>query len=340
MKNYIACFRQKKNYLLLLVLALSIDSSFAVQLTAEVENTLGPKACVACHKGSARSWKKTKHYKTYKEIPRKGIAKKRAKKMRFKQIKTDSLCVNCHFTAVKSGSRIKTVAGISCESCHGASKDWLRMHSDFGGRGVRANEETPEHKIQRQFQTESNGMVQLSNIYDLAKNCYRCHTVPEEKLVNIGRHPAGSDFELVQWGQGEVRHNLWHEESSNNPLPIIRLRIMYVVGKAMDLEYALRGLAKATVDSGYFQHMVERKDKAINDLKHIAIQIDNEDIQNMIKLVDKLENKVNNPEYQAIAEQVGILNRTFTILADGAQLSGLDALLPKPDAYNGDVYQP
>ena len=32
--------------------------------------------------------------------------------------------------------------------------------------------------------------------------------VPEERLVNVGGHTAGSAFELVSWSQGEVRHNL------------------------------------------------------------------------------------------------------------------------------------
>lgn len=326
--------------LIFMTLALSIDSAIALEPSAEVKMTLGPKACISCHKESSRVWKQSKHYKTYKEIPRKRIAKKRAKKMRFKQIKSNSLCVNCHFTAIQSGSRTKTVAGISCESCHGASKDWIDIHSDFGGRGVKANEETPEHKIQRHFQSESKGMIQLSNFYELAKNCYRCHTVPEEKLVNIGRHPAGSDFELIQWGQGENRHNLWHTENSNNPLPQSQLRIMYVTGKALDLEYALHGLAKVTVDGGYFQHMAERKSNALNALKKISVLINSTEVKSIIELVDTLTITINNSGYETIANKIGELNRIFSIMADGSELQALDTLLPDPDDYKGSVYQP
>ncbi len=333
-------FNYKKNLIFFIVLMLSIESVAAVESSEELEKTLGPKACASCHKEETRAWKKTQHYKTYKEIPRKGIAKKRAKKMRFKQIKTDSLCVNCHFTAVKSGSRIKTVAGISCESCHGGSKGWIQVHSDFGGRGVKANEETPEHKKQRHFQAESNGMIQLSNIYDLAKNCYRCHTVPEEKLVNIGRHPAGSDFELIRWGQGEVRHNLWHDENSNNSLSQSRLRIMYVVGKALDLEYAIRGLAKATIDGSYFQHMAQRRDKAQASLKDIASLIDNDEINKIIELADGLKTIVNNSDYLTVADEIGQLNKTFSALTENEQLNALDTFLPKPEEYKGKVYHP
>jgi len=326
--------------LLLITLTVSIDSAAAKEPSPEVKNTLGPKACTRCHKESARVWKHSKHYKTYKEIPRKRIAKKRAKKMRFKQIKSNSLCVNCHFTAVQSGSRTKTVAGISCESCHGASKNWIGIHSDFGGRGVKANEETPEHKIQRHFQSESKGMIQLSNTYELAKNCYRCHTVPEEKLVNIGRHPAGSDFELIQWGQGENRHNLWHTEDTNNVLPQPRLRIMYVVGKALDLEYALRGLAKATVDGGYFQHMTERARNALSALNQISLLINSTEVKSIIELVNTLKITINNPNYETIANKVGELNRIFSIMTDATKLQPLDTLLPTPDNYKGKVYQP
>lgn len=335
----------RNNYFILLlfiILVLPVGSTFAQETLVELDSTLGPKACASCHKEEARAWKQTQHHKTYKEIPRKRIAKKRAKKMRFKQIKTDSLCVNCHFTAVQPGISLKTktVAGISCESCHGGSKDWLDIHSDFGGRRVKANEETSAHKKQRQAQSKAMGMVQLSNIYDLAKNCYRCHTVPEEKLVNIGRHPAGSDFELVQWGQGEVRHNLWHDSRSNNALPKKRLRIMYVVGKALDLEYALRGLAKASVDGEYFQGMVKRKEKAISELKQIASLTSDINIQRMIKLVDILESSFTNPYQQVLANQIGQINRIFSKQSDDTQLMALDPILPKSKDYKGNVYQP
>ena len=55
------------------------------------------------------------------------------------------------------------------------------------------------------------------NVYLLAQSCYRCHTVPDERLVNVGGHHAGSlDFELVSWSQGTVRHNFVRTDGKVN----------------------------------------------------------------------------------------------------------------------------
>ena len=55
------------------------------------------------------------------------------------------------------------------------------------------------------------------NIYLIARQCYDCHTVPNERLVNVGGHLAGSqDFELVAWSQGMVRHNFLRTGGTTN----------------------------------------------------------------------------------------------------------------------------
>ncbi len=325
-----------------IVLLLTIEPSIAIDSTVKLEKTLGPRACVRCHKDETHAWKQTQHYKTYKSISRQGINKQSAKDVRFSQIKTDSSCISCHFTAVQSGVRLKTkvIDGISCESCHGGSKDWLDIHNDFGGRRVSENEETSAHKKQRLIQSKAAGMVPLSNIYALAKACYRCHTVPEEQLVNSGQHPAGSDFELIKWGQGEVRHNFSHGSDLNQALPKKRLRVMFVAGKALDLEYALRGLAKATTDGKYFKSMIQRKEKAISDLKQIVSLTDDINIHRMIDLVDILESSFNNPYQKNLADQIGQVNRIFIMQAKQTHLIALDSILPKSKKYKGVIHQP
>jgi hypothetical protein len=115
---------------------------------------------------------------------------------------------------------------------------------------------------------------------------------------------------------------------------------MYVVGKALDLEYALRGLAKATTKGGYLLHMVERKDKALASLKNIANLIDNAEIKKIIELADGMAVQVNNSGYLIVADQIGLLNKTFSTLTNDVQLNALDSLLPKPEDYKGKVYHP
>ena len=51
-------------------------------------------------------------------------------------------------------------------------------------------------------------MLRPSQLYEVMANCYQCHTVPHEDLVNRGLHSTGNgNFELVEWSQGSIRHN-------------------------------------------------------------------------------------------------------------------------------------
>ena len=86
------------------------------------------------------------------------------------------------------------------------------------------------------------------NVYMLAQSCYRCHTVPDERLVNVGGHNVGSmDFEIVAWSQGTVRHNFLRSDGqSNEPSSPERLRQMFVAGMIADLEFSVRATAAAT----------------------------------------------------------------------------------------------
>ena len=84
-------------------------------------------------------------------------------------------------------------------------------------------------------------MIRPRSLYQLAKNCYGCHVVPQEDLVNKGGHRAGSDFELVSWSQGEVLHNTWYSKGKDNVAASAeRKRMLYLVGLGVELETALR----------------------------------------------------------------------------------------------------
>ena len=90
----------------------------------------------------------------------------------------------------------------------GAAKQWVDVHNDYGGQGVTRESETPAHRYERLSKSIARGMRNPINVYLVAQSCYRCHTVPSERLVNVGGHVAGSmDFEIVSWSQGTVRHN-------------------------------------------------------------------------------------------------------------------------------------
>jgi len=297
----------------------------------------GPDACGECHKSSVNAWKKSTHAKTFKALPRSKKAKEIAKKMGIRRIKANSDCLACHFTSAKIKKKIKPIAGISCESCHGAGVNWIKLHSDYGGKGVTKATETPAHKKDRLAKSEAAGMIRPSNTYKVASNCYQCHTVPNEKLVNVGGHPTGSEFELVAWSQGEVRHNVWYSKP-NDGASANHKRMMYVIGKALELEYALRGVAKSTTDGAYSAAMIKRAKAALSDLTKIAATAKTAEVATILAVGGSAQLKINNAVgLAAAADKVGVAAHKLASNYDGSSFAAIDAMLPKPEAYKGTV---
>ena len=300
----------------------------------------GPDACGECHKETVKSWKESHHSSTFKDMPRSDEAREIADKMGIKRIKSESDCLTCHFTLAEEEAAVKPIAGISCESCHGAGSDWIDVHSDFGGKDAKAENESVAHKIKRYADSEAAGMIRPSNLYALAQNCYGCHTVPNEKLVNVGGHTAGSNFELVRWSQGEVRHNLWYTDD-NTEASLERRRMLYIIGKMLDFEYALRGVAKATEGAEYAKSMAKRAKKALAFLNKIDETVDDPSLTGIVNIGAKAKLKLNNEAaLNAAAEKVSEFARQFGSEERGALLSGVDALLPTEDKYRGAVFNP
>ena len=81
--------------------------------------------------------------------------------------------VSCHFLQAEADGTVKPVAGVSCESCHGAARDWIKVHNDYGGKGVKKEQETAEHRRERLEKSRAAGMIRPAEIYRLAANCYQ-----------------------------------------------------------------------------------------------------------------------------------------------------------------------
>src|SRR6185369_16624764 len=79
---------------LLMIFGFVVDGSAA----SDASKVVGPNACGECHKQEVEAWKGTHHFKTFSEMPRKTAAKEIAEKMGVRRIKSESLCLNCHFT--------------------------------------------------------------------------------------------------------------------------------------------------------------------------------------------------------------------------------------------------
>ena len=325
-----------KNILLTCLLCVFSPSNlFATELHLDPEKVKGPDACGECHKDSMALWKETTHAKTFSDLPRSEKGREIANNMGIKRIKSGSDCLGCHFTSAIVEEKTKPIAGITCESCHGAGRDWIDVHSDFGGKDVKAENEDPAHKKERYAKSEAAGMLRPGHLYNVAQNCYGCHTVPNEKLVNVGGHPAGSKFELVRWSQGEVRHNVWYSKE-NDEASIERRRMMFIVGQMLDLEHALRGLSRATEKANYAKAMAKRANSARKRVLKIAETVSAEELTKIGEIAAGVKLKLNNEEALAsAADKISASAKEFAGNHDGSQFSGVDAFLPAADKYKG-----
>ena len=105
---------------------------------------VGANACAECHKQEAEAWKATHHFKTFSEMPRKVAAKQISEKMGLRRIKSESVCLTCHFTVQQKNNREEVISGISCKSCHGAAQDWIKVHSGFSGKTAKTETKVEE----------------------------------------------------------------------------------------------------------------------------------------------------------------------------------------------------
>ena len=338
----VACTESAKSKTLL-ALTMHIACAAAILLFAQLasepaqaDKVTGPNACAECHKEEAEVWKKTHHFTTFTKMPRSKEARKIADKMKIKRVKSQSLCLGCHFTTQIKGKKKKPIAGISCESCHSAGEKWLKQHSEFSGKTEKT--ESKAEAAARQKQSDKLGMIRPSGIYKLAKNCFGCHVVPQEKLVNIGGHPAGSPFELVSWSQGEVRHNLWYTKGKSNPVAnAARLRILYITGLTVELETALRAVGEATIRKTYAFRMARRADAARKKLAKVAKAVPSvPELNEIVQLGHSAGLKLNNKAaLNAAADKIVLKALAIIGKYKGNELAGADALIPRSDKYKG-----
>jgi hypothetical protein len=317
---------------LLMIFGIAADGTVA----SDPAKVVGPNACAECHKQEAEAWKDTHHFKTFREMPRRKEANEIAERMGVQRIRSESLCLTCHYTVQQKESRKQPIAGISCESCHSAGEDWIKVHSQFSGKTEKT--ETKAEAEARLKLADSKGMIRPSAVYQLAKNCYGCHVVPQEDLVNKGGHPAGSAFELVSWSQGEVRHNTWHSKGKGNvPASAARKRMLYLVGLGVELETGIRAVSRATARKRYAFEMAKRVDQARKQLAAAAKAApDVPEIAKMVEFAYSAGLKLNNERFlSAAADGVSKLLASIAEKYDGSTMAGLDSLIPAPDKFKG-----
>ena len=308
--------------------------TLAQEVRCDPEKVMTADACAKCHINETRTWKKTPHHQTYELLGRTPEAKEICSKLGLRSVKRSDVCIKCHFTLKTTNGKLKAVSGISCESCHGASKDWINVHN---ATTVAESHPDYESSVSRQMEQATGlGMRNTRSLYSIASSCLNCHTVPDEHLVNVGGHLAGSeDFELVSWSQGSIRHNFVRNNgqanTTSNPA---RLRKMFVIGLIADLEYSTRATAKATQRSRFGMQVAQRAAAKASQLFEIQQQINDPNLGQVLRTFLNAELKTNNEQALiTIANQIRNSGTRFEREVNPDALEAIDDLLPGSDQY-------
>jgi hypothetical protein len=296
---------------------------------------VGPERCAECHEAEAAAWKRTHHFQTFLDMHRKEEAKAIIDKLGGSRIKVNPHCVSCHYTQGLKNDKPRSMWGVTCESCHGAGADWVDVHNAYGPKGTTRETETPAHKKQRITAAVTAGMIRPSETYTVAANCFSCHTIPDEELVNVGGHKQRSAFELVAWSQGEIRHN-YADAGANRPADAAHKRILYVTGRALDLEYSLRAAAKATGSGPFLEAAQGGVAGAIEHLKAIQAAQALPEVAAMLETASRVAVEPGaRAALDKAAAAVGAAAERFVANHDGSALTALDSLLPSESEYKG-----
>lgn len=291
--------------------------------------------CGQCHSLEHQVWQETEHATGYNQLHRSEQAQNILDRMDFRLVRRNTLCLRCHYTAKIKEGEPRAVAGVSCESCHGAARDWMDIHNNYGQY---THETEPEaHRKNRIRRSVKNGMLRPSgDLYAVAANCFECHTVPQEKLINTGGHPSGSsDFELVAWTDS-IRHNFleaqWSDDRTNDKRSPERKRMMYVIGRALDYEYSIRGLAKAGGQSIYAKAMEDRIKTAHTELRKILQLVDIPEMKQILAVGNRTNiGPGNKKTLIAAADTISEHAQQFEDEYDGSDLEEVDRLIAGED---------
>ena len=223
----------------------------------------GAKLCEECHEEEFKVWSKTKHFKSFRSVHRepKDASKPSPKKILKavggqKRMKRNKTCYLCHYTLQKkdAGAKHQVKSGTSCESCHGASSDYMDIHGDYGGKDVKREAESADHKVKRIADSKAAGLIWPSMKYEIAENCMTCHGLanPDLKADDLAKmlgagHPINPEFELVKYSQGSVRHRHYPPNMKTNAEMTPKEKAeFFVIGQAAALVSATSVMSKSS----------------------------------------------------------------------------------------------
>ncbi len=296
------------------------------------EQVRGSARCGECHENAYAVWKQTAHAEGFEKLHKKKRAAQITKKLGLRLVKRNSPCLACHFTPKIRGDNVSAASGTSCESCHGAGVPWVDLHNDYGDASW--DTESAEHRQARIAQARQLGMRRPSDLYPVVANCYQCHLVPNQELVEKGGHTTGTaGFEFVEYSQDKgIRHNFLAAELRgqgvrNAKRPPETRRLMYVVGQAVGLEYSLRGAAVATSSGDYLESMAERIDEFRANLEEIQAAVPLPEVAAILSATSGVEASAGgDAALTKAADAVRVQAQALVTNQKGADLAALDDL--------------
>ena len=159
-----------------------------------------------------------------------------AQRLGLKDAASATECLGCHTTdAARKGPRFQTNDGVGCESCHGASSDWLSSHYAVGASHAR---------------NVSQGLIPLDNPKARASVCLDCHFGSAKKgqfvdhRIMAAGHPRIS-FEMDLFSTLQQHHDedvdYIRRKGRTNSVQF------WAVGQAMALERSLNLFTKPAI---------------------------------------------------------------------------------------------
>jgi len=171
------------------------------------------------------------HAKSYKTLEGKK-AKDIAAKLKIADASKASLCLDCHANNVPESKRAKTfniADGVSCESCHGPSSNWLGKHvslANFHSENIAA------------------GMYPTEDPMARAELCASCHIGNGSKFVNHELYGAGhprTPFELNAYSQSHA-HFITNEKYARRKF-VMQESQAWALGQVVTLRKQMEGIA-------------------------------------------------------------------------------------------------
>lgn len=307
--------------------------------------------CTDCHQNEVKALQASKHFKSLEKIKAGENVKKYADALKIKRsdVTKNSACTQCHGTPSNAGGAVAISENVSCQSCHGAAKNWLNIHKKLKGA-------PPAARAGIHAQCQAAGAVRPNNLYAIAKNCFECHVVRNQALVNA-RHSAATRIELVVWSAGEVRHN-FQASPPNQPVNAEapageavqeRRRLKYVVGLMVDAEITLTNLGNVPVGKGktlFAKANASRLKRIVKALKKVVEAFDGNVPKPIADGYEQIEFRFLAGNFKKMAEAkkaAPLVAKAAEAAAklDPADLAALDDLIAKKcDKPKGEAYEP